>query len=422
MKQSATLAAQLAEAAQIVARVAGGRSLNEEIGRLNELDSRAALIDLTHGTLRRYGRVQAIVGKLSRRGRPDAQIEALLWCALYALESARHAEHTVVDEAVKACGLIERWPVKGYVNALLRAFLRQRSALEAQLSADPQAAYQHPEWWIELARAAYPDAWQVVLAAGNDHPPMALRINRRRTAIEAYARRLDEQGIAARGLAIDGLLLERPLPIERLPGFAAGEVSVQDTGAQRAAHCLDLQAGQRVLDACAAPGGKSAHILELADVELTALDIDAARARRIEPNLERLGLRARIHVADASRPDDWWDGRPFDRILADVPCSASGIARRHPDVKWLRRAADIGAFAERQRAILTALWRVLAPGGKLLYATCSIFPQENEAVVERFAAGEPTALRLPPGDGAPPQWLPDNEHDGFYYALIAKRA
>ena len=422
MKQSATLAAQLAEAAQIVARVAGGRSLNEEIGRLNDLDSRAALIDLTHGTLRRYGRVQAIVGKLSRRGRPDAQIEALLWCALYALESARHAEHTVVDEAVKACGLIERWPAKGYVNALLRGFLRQRSALEAQLSADPQAAHQHPQWWIDLARAAYPGDWQAVLAAGNGHPPMALRVNRRRTGVEEYAKRLAEQGVAARRVGVDGLLLERPLPIERVPGFAAGEVSVQDAGAQRAAQCLDLHAGQRVLDACAAPGGKSAHILELADVELTALDIDAARAKRIEPSLERLGLRAGVRVADASRPDGWWDARPFDRILADVPCSASGIARRHPDVKWLRRAADIAVFAERQRAILAALWRVLAPGGKLLYATCSIFPQENDAVVERFAAGEPTALRLSSGDGAPPQWLPNNEHDGFYYALIAKRA
>jgi 16S rRNA (cytosine967-C5)-methyltransferase len=422
LKQSATLATQLAEAAQIVARVAAGRSLSQEIGRLTEFDSRAALIDLTHGTLRRYGRVHEIVGRLSRRGRPDTQIEALLWCALYALESARHPEHTVVDEAVKACGLLERWPAKGYVNALLRGFLRQRSALEAQLAAEPQAAHRHPQWWIELMRAAYPDDWQAVLAAGNGHPPMALRVNRRRTTVEQFGARLAEEGIAARCLGVDGLLLERPLPIERLPGFAAGEVSVQDAGAQRAAHCLDLHGGQRVLDACAAPGGKSAHILELADVELTALDIDAARAARIMPNLERLGLRARVKVGDASQPADWWDGRPFDRILADVPCSASGIARRHPDVKWLRRAADIAQFAERQRAILGALWRVLAPGGKLLYATCSIFPQENDAVVERFAAGEPTALRLPPADGAPPQWLPDDEHDGFYYALIAKRA
>ncbi|HEY3075434.1 MAG TPA: 16S rRNA (cytosine(967)-C(5))-methyltransferase RsmB [Burkholderiales bacterium] len=422
MKQSATLAAQLAEAARIVTRVAAGKSLSDEIGRLSDLDSRSALIDLTHGTLRRYGRVQAIVASLSRRGRPDAVVEALLWCALYALESARYGEHTVVDEAVKACGLIERWPAKGYVNALLRGFLRQRSALQAQLANEPQALYQHPDWWIDLVRAAYPSTWQAALAAGNAHPPMALRVNRRRIAVDQYEARLAQQGIAARKCGAEGLLLERPLPIERLSGFAAGEVSVQDAGAQRAAHCLDLQAGQRVLDACAAPGGKSAHILELADVALTALDIDATRAARIAPNLERLGLGARVQVADASRPEQWWDGRPFHRILADVPCSASGIARRHPDAKWLRRASDLAAFAERQRAILAALWRLLAPDGKLLYATCSIFPQENDAVVDAFVQAEPRAQRLALADGEPAQWLPDAEHDGFYYALIAKRA
>ena len=422
MKQSATLAVQLAEGARIVARVAAGKSLTDEIGRLTDLGSRSALIDLTHGTLRRYGRVQAIVASLSRRGRPDALVEALLWCALYALESARYAEHTVVDEAVKACGLIEQWPAKGYVNALLRGFLRQRSALEAQLANQPQAAHQHPAWWIDLVRKAYPQTWPAVLAAGNTHPPMALRVNRRRMAVDQYHARLAQDGIAARKCGAQGLLLERPLPIERLPGFGGGEVSVQDLGAQRAAHCLDLQAGQRVLDACAAPGGKSAHILELADVALTALDIDATRAARIAPNLERLGLGAQVQVADASRPEQWWDGRPFDRILADVPCSASGIARRHPDAKWLRRASDLAAFAERQRAILAALWRLLAPDGKLLYATCSIFPQENDSVVDAFVEAEPRVERLPLADSAPAQWLPDAEHDGFYYALIAKRA
>jgi 16S rRNA (cytosine967-C5)-methyltransferase len=422
VKQSATLAAQLGEAARIVARVAAGKSLTGEIGRLSDLDSRSALIDLTHGTLRRYGRVQAIVASLSRRGRPDALVEALLWCALYALESARHAEHTVVDEAVKACGLLERWPAKGYVNALLRGFLRQRSALEAQLASEPQARYQHPQWWIDLVRHAYPETWQAVLAAGNTHPPMALRVNRRRMDVDQYQARLAQQGIAARRCGAQGLLLERPLPIERVPGFAAGEVSVQDGGAQFAAHGLDLRAGQRVLDACAAPGGKSAHILELAEVALTALDVDAARAARIAPNLERLGLNAQVQVADATRPEQWWDGRPFDRILADVPCSASGIARRHPDAKWLRRASDLTAFAERQRAILAALWRLLAPDGKLLYATCSIFPQENDAVVDAFVEAEPRAQRLALADSAPAQWLPAAEHDGFYYALIAKRA
>jgi len=226
----------------------------------------------------------------------------------------------------------------------------------------------------------------------------------------------------ARRVGGEALLLERALPAERLPGFAAGEVSVQDAAAQRAAPCLDLAAGQRVLDACAAPGGKSAHMLELAEIALTALDADAARAGRITRNLERLGLAARVAVADCSQLAQWWDGVPFDRILADVPCSASGVARRHPDLKWLRRAQDIGAFAARQAALLDALWQALGAGGKLLYVTCSVFPQENESVVEAFVARAPGARRLPLADGRAAQWLPEAEHDGFYHALIEKRA
>ena len=421
MKQSATLAVQLAEAARIVAQVAAGRSLGEAMDRVQG-DSRAALIDLAHGTLRRYGRVQAIVAKLSRRGRPQALVEALLWTALYALESGRYSEHTAVDEAVKACGLIEQWPAKGYVNGLLRSFLREQKALEAQIANELEAHYQHPLWWIDLLRRAYPTEWQGALAAGNAHPPMTLRINRKRTDADAYQARLTAESINARRLGPEGLLLDQPLPVDRVPGFAAGEVSVQDIGAQRAAHCLDLAAGQRVLDACAAPGGKTAHMLELADVAMTALDSDAARLARISATLDRLGLRADIRHADAMQPQKWWDGRAFDRVLADVPCSASGIARRRPDIKWLRRANDVAQFAARQRDLLAALWRVLAPGGKLLYATCSIFPEENEAVVAAFIASENTARQLPLPDGARAQWLPDNEHDGFYYALIQKQA
>ena len=421
MKQSATLAVQLAEAARIVAQVAAGRSLAEVMDR-SQGASRAALIDLAHGTLRRYGRVHAIVANLSRRGRPHAPVEALLWTALYALESGRYGEHTVVDEAVKACGLMEQWPAKGYVNGLLRSFLRERRALDAQLANSPEAHYQHPLWWIEQLRRAYPGDWQSILAAGNAHPPMALRVNRRRVDIAAYAARLMTENITAHRCGPEGMLLEHPLPVDRVPGFAAGEVSVQDVGAQRAAHCLDLAPGQRVLDACAAPGGKTAHMLELADVAMTALDADATRVARIGATLERLGLHADILHADALQPQRWWDGRPFDRILVDVPCSASGIARRRPDIKWLRRANDVAQFAVQQRNLLGVLWRVLVPGGKLLYATCSIFPEENDAVVAAFVASESTARQLPLPDGARPQWLPDAEHDGFYYALIQKQA
>jgi 16S rRNA (cytosine967-C5)-methyltransferase len=424
VSERATLAAQLAEAARLVARVAAGASLTEAFSRLSAeaRESRAALIDLTHGTLRRYGRVQAIVAALARRGRPDAMVEALLWCALYALESGRYGEHTVVDQAVKACALIERWPVKGFVNAVLRGYLRERSTIEPAIEHNEEARYQHPQWWIDALRSAYPQTWQPILRSGNGHPPMALRVNRRRTSTDDYAAKLATEGIAVRRAGPVGLILETPLPIDRVPGFAAGEASVQDLGAQRAADCLDLRDGQRVLDACAAPGGKSAHILETADVALTALDVDPARAARIAPNLTRLGLQAEVVVADAAQPQAWWDGRPFERILADVPCSAAGIVRRHPDIKWLRRPSDLAAFAQRSRELLAALWRVLAPGGKLLYATCSVFPQENDAVVAAFLGEERAARRVPLPGGLAAQWLPDAEHDGFFYALIEKQA
>jgi 16S rRNA (cytosine967-C5)-methyltransferase len=412
--QRASLAEELARAARIVARVASGASLADEWGRISG-DSRAALIDLTHGTLRRYGRVQGIVAALARRGRPEPMVEALLWCALYALESGRYRSHTVVDETVKACGLIERWPVKGFVNALLRGWLRESAAIESRLAQDEEAHYQHPRWWIDRLRSTYPKDWAAILAAGNTHPPMALRVNRRRIDVGDYRAKL-----APAHAVGEGLLLETPLPVERIPGFAAGEVSVQDLGAQRAAHCLDLKSGLRVLDACAAPGGKTAHMLELADVSMTALDVDEKRAARIAPNLERLGLNAAVKVGSAAQPAGWWDGTPFDRILADVPCSASGIVRRHPDIKWLRRPGDLARFAEQQQDILAALWRLLAPGGKLLYATCSVFREENDEVVAAFAAAEPSARRLPLPDGEPAQWLPDAQHDGFFYALIEK--
>jgi 16S rRNA (cytosine967-C5)-methyltransferase len=423
------LAAALRDAAPMVERVAAGMSLAAEFERRAEGGSetpRAALIDLTHGTLRRYGRVQAIVRQLSRRASGDALVEALLWCSLYALESGRYAEYTVVDQAVRACGLLERWNAKGYVNAVLRGFLRERGSLEARIQADVEARYQHPRWWIEILRAAYPADAEAVLAAGNSHPPMCLRVNRRRASVAPYQERLLATGIGSRTLGNEALLLERPVPVERLPGFDSGEVSVQDAGAQRAAHCLDVADGQRVLDACAAPGGKSGHLLERAQLELTALDADAGRCARLERNLARLGLHARVMNADCTRPGDWWDGVPFDRVLADVPCSASGIARRHPDIKWLRRANDVEAFAARQGAILDALWQVLGADGRLLYATCSVFPQENDAVIDAFIARQRSpgarAVRLALPDGGAAQGLPGAERDGFYYALIRKQA
>jgi 16S rRNA (cytosine967-C5)-methyltransferase len=411
----APLAEALAAAAKAVARVAAGRSLGFDEGR------DAATTDLCYGTLRRYGRSQAIVAALSSRGQStDAQVEALLWCALYALESGRYADYTVLDQAGRACELLELTRAKGYVNALLRAFQRGRAALEAKLQADPQARLQHPLWWIERVRAQYPQAWESILAAGNDHPPMCLRVNTRRTTTQAYIALLAAQHIASQQVGPAAVLLARPVPSARLPGYADGMVSVQDAGAQRAASLLDAQDGQRVLDACAAPGGKAAHILETADVALTALDADGERLRDVAQGLARLGLGAQLVAADCTAPEAWWDGKPYERILADVPCSASGIVRRHPDIKWLRRANDPASFAARQARILDALWRLLGPGGKLLYVTCSVFGAENDEVVEGFLARSPDARRAALADGGPAQLLPAAAHDGFYFALLEK--
>jgi len=419
MTPSPSLAPSLARAARQVARVAAGERFDE---RAEADNGRAAFLDLCFGTLRRYGRVQAVVRALSQKGAAPPRVQALLWCALYALESGRYADYTVVDQAVRACRLIEHWPAHGYVNAVLRGYLRQRASLQRRLDEDLEARYQHPRWWIDLLARTYPEAWRSILEAGNTRPPMCLRVNRRRAQADAIQQELAVAGLASRRLSESALLLERPVPVARIPGFADGRVSVQDSAAQRAAPLLDLAAGQRVLDACAAPGGKSAHILESADVTLTALDADPVRALRIAPGLARLGLAATIRTADCTDHAAWWDGQPFDRVLADVPCSASGIARRHPDIKWLRRATDLVAFAARQGAILRALWRVLSPGGKLLYVTCSVFREENDAVLDDFCARAPGARRLDLADGRPAQLLPCAEHDGFHFGLLEKSA
>ena len=246
---------------------------------------------------------------------------------------------------------------------------------------------------------------------------MALRVNRRRSTRDDYMARLQAEGIAALPVGESGLALARPLPVERLPGFADGLVSVQDPGAQRAAALLDPAPGSRVLDACSAPGGKTAHLLERADLDLLALDLKPARCRRVAENLERLGLQASIATADCARLDTWWDGRPFDAVLADVPCTASGVVRRNPDAKWLRRETDIASFAATQARILNALWQVVRPGGKLLYATCSLFPEENGGQIGNFLAARPDARR-----DHEEQILPSADHDGFYYCRLEKRA
>jgi len=405
--KSPLLSVALKTAAEAVATVLAGRTPDALLAGI-EPALRPAVLDLVFPTLRDYGRGDFLLGRLLEKPLKDKPARALLLIALERLERRPEEAHTLVDQAVTAAAK----PFKGLANAVLRNFLRRRDELLAAADADAVARWRHPHWWLEKLRTAYPDRWQDIAAAGNTHPPMCLRLNRRRPPVDMLAGRL---------LGDTALLLDRPAPVERLPGFREGRVSVQDWGAQQAAVLLDARDGMRVLDACAAPGGKTAHLLERAELDLTALELDPQRARRVAANLDRLGLRANLQVGDARRPGDGWDGKAFDRILADLPCSASGVARRHPDIKWLRRAADVAAFAQTQAAILAALWPLLAPGGKMLYCTCSVFPEENGGQLHAFAARHPDARRLPTGGADPElQLLPAATHDGFYYALLEK--
>ena len=417
-------------ASQVVQQVLGeGRNLNQVLdGSLRSKADwapaqRAALQDLSYGTLRFFGQLQAVLDMLLHKPLPDERVRFLLLAALYQLQYGKSAQHAVVDHAVRAAHTLNP-RVSGLVNAILRNFLRNQSILLEQAAQHPEGKYSYPQWWIDELQAQYGERSTALLEAGNRHPPMTLRVNRRRCSTPDYLALLVQQELSARVVEPDALQLDKPVPVDRLPGFFAGMVSVQDAGAQYAALLLDVHDGMRVLDACAAPGGKTAHILELAAVEMLALDKDEKRLQRVAENLQRLGLSARLVAGDAAEPERWWDGKAFQRILADVPCSASGVVRRHPDIKWLRRRADIAGFAAQQFAILCALWRLLEQDGKLLYATCSLFQQENEQVITAFLAQQPDARRLPvdlADSSDEGQLLPNDQHDGFFYALLHKQ-
>ncbi len=414
---SNSLAYALRQAARIDAAVFAGQSLADNLLARVEAVARPAVQDLVYGSLRAYGRGDFFLARLLERPLAVDEVRALLLVALYRLETRPEAVHTVVDQAVSAAGEIAHGKFRALVNGVLRSFLRQRVALEAALQADPVARTQHPGWWLEELQAAWPEQWPAIVAAGNQAPPMALRVNRRRCSRADYQTQLAAAGIAASPFGVDGLTLAQAVPVDRLPGFFDGLVSVQDPGAQRAAELLAPAPGSRVLDACAAPGGKTAHLLERADLDLLALDLKPARCRRIEDGLGRLHLSAKVVAADCTQLDQWWDGFPFDAVLADVPCTASGVVRRNPDAKWLRRPEDIASFALTQSRILDALWQVLRPGGKLLYATCSVFPRENQRQIRGFLARQPAA-----GIIHEEQILPDAERDGFFYCLLEKRS
>lgn len=421
-------------AATAVAAVGRGTALPQALAQVfAQTDAapqaRGAIQDIAYCCLRHLGCAEALLSAMTPRRVEPATLHALLCCALALLidvddsGSPRYNAFTIVDQAVTTAASDSSMArAKGMANAVLRRFLRERDTLLPQVLRDPVAQWNYPAWWIRNVQSAYPNDWQAILQAGNVAPPLTLRVNRRKTTVDDYLALLAKAGIAATrvGIDADAIRLAQPIPVHRIPGFDDGMASVQDAAAQLAAPLLDLHDGMRVLDACAAPGGKSCHILETADVDLLALDSDARRLQRIAENLQRLQLHAALHAGDASLRD-WWDGRPFDRILADVPCTASGIVRRHPDIRWLRRKEDATQLSSISAKILDNLWQMLRPDGKLLFVTCSLWPQESERQAAAFAQRN-GATRLP----APGQLLPtsdgERDHDGLFYALFQKTA
>lgn len=418
-------------AAQAVADVGRGVALPQSLARIFAQSgatpqARGAIQDISYHCMRHIGRAEALLNAMTTKPTEPAILHGLLCCALALISDpdetgahARYNEFTVVDQAVTAAAAdADMAHAKGMVNAVLRRFLRERDALLKSAAGTQMARWNYPDWWIDRMRSAYPRDWQAILQAGNAAPPLTLRVNRRKTTVDDYLATLARQDIAATRIGPDAVRLAQPTPVNQIPGFNDGLVSVQDAAAQIAASLLDLHDGMRVLDACAAPGGKSGHILETADVELIALDNDARRMLRITENLQRLQLTASLQIGDAS-DNSWWDGKPFDRILADVPCTASGIVRRHPDIRWLRRKGDAAQLATISAKILDNLWQMVQADGKLLFVTCSLWPQESEAQAAAFAVRN-NAIRLP----APGQLLPtanvENDHDGLFYALFQK--
>lgn len=388
--------------------------------------------------LRSLGRAQELRHLLAKRA-PPPPADALL-CTALALawheQDAPYEAFTLVNQTVEAAKKNAATRAQAsFINACLRRFLRERDELVAATQKNPLAVWNHPKWWIEQLKKDWPTQWQRILAANNQHAPMTLRVNTRRSTVDAYLQTLEQAGMAAVATGDSGVILALPRPVFDLPGFAEGVVSVQDGAAQQATPLLlaglHSEKALRVLDACAAPGGKTAHLLEYTDCDVTALDVDAQRCQRITQTLDRLQLKATVLTADAAQVATWWDGQLFDAVLLDAPCSASGIVRRHPDIRWLRRETDIAQLALIQARLLKALWPVVKPGGRLLYCTCSVFKAEGQAQIQTFLARntEATLLASPghlmPFNGAKEDLVPDNspsEHDGFYYALLEKRA
>jgi 16S rRNA (cytosine967-C5)-methyltransferase len=394
---------------------------------------------LSFQVMRWLGRAQALRAQLARKAPPPAA-DALL-CSALALcwddALAPYSAFTLVDQTVEAARQNKDTRAQAnFINACLRRFLRERTELIRLTDADPLAQWNHPLWWIQKLQNDHPQAWQTILTASQSAAPMTLRVNVTRSTVAAYLAQLQAVGLSGHAVGAYGIELNKAVPVPQLPGFAQGAVSVQDAAAQWAAPLLlqglDTQRPLRILDACAAPGGKTGHLLELCpSAQVVALDVDAARCERVIQNLDRLQVTAQVLAADAALPEGWWDGQPFDAILLDAPCTASGIGRRHPDVRWLRRESDVAQLAAIQARLLTKLWPLLKPGGQLVYCTCSIFLAEGHRQIQTFLKHNTDAVLLPsPGHLIPQNSpvtpsVPDNqtgEHDGFYYARLQKRS
>lgn len=430
-----------AAAARGVARVIQGGSLNDLLpailGSISEPADKALTQELVYGSLRWAPRLEFMLSKLLDRPvrKREPRVHALLMVGLYQLFYTRVPAHAAVAETVEAARLMKKpWAVS-LTNAVLRRAQREADSLVEAADAHPVGSSAHPDWLLDVLRQDWPDEWHSIVSGNNARPPMTLRVNTRKQSRDVALETLREAGLGVEPhpIARDGIQLDSPVDVHRLPGFAEGALSVQDAAAQIAADLLDPKVGERVLDACAAPGGKSAHVLERCrELErLVAVDRDPERLDRVAENLARLELSAQLLAGDAAKPETWWDDIPFDRILVDAPCSATGVIRRHPDIKLLRRRKDIASLAGLQARILDALWPLLAPGGRLVYATCSVLAAENSEQVAAFIRRHPDALAVPIAaagawgrpSGFGRQILPGEANmDGFFYAVIVKQA
>ena len=418
-------------AADCVSEVIKGHNLNQVFERRFEHhqnitpQQKSVAIFLAYGAIRFLGENQFFIQQLINKKIANKKIEALLCVALFQLNHDQSTDFTVVNEAVEAAKLINKSWAGSFVNGVLRNFIRQKENLQTELKNNEEAFYSYPVWWINLIKQNYPKDWESILLNGNKHPPLTLRINERKTNLKQYEEKLKSEGISYRVLGNIALELTQPTAVEKIPGFMDGEVSIQDFGAQLAAKLLDLQDGQICLDACSAPGGKTGHMLEIADIELVSIDHQKDRLYKVKENLERLHLHAHLKCSDLTAVNTWWNEKLFDRILLDAPCSASGVVRRHVDIKWLRRPRDIEKFAKQQEAMLEAMWQLLKKGGKLLYATCSIFHDENQKVINHFIKEHADAKEVKWSVDSEyskyeNQLIPSENHDGFFYALLEK--